>query len=159
MSLRVILCPVVGTGTPGDSRAFPPVPPDPFRPKLDGLIGLKAMSAVIPSNADGSPKFAWCVVMARADDWTAVDADAQNERLFGIDLPDAVDTFAELKVFLQSKTVGDIPPARRQALNERLTARGIDTSQVTLATTWWQVLRGIYRHLIGRLPDGDGPQA
>lgn len=109
------------------------------------------------SPTDGSPLRSWSVVLARAGDWTATNADADYETIFGIDLPDSIDTFAELKAFLQSKVVGDIPAVRRQALNAKLTARGIDTSQVTLQTTWWQVLRGIYRHLNGGVDlNGDG---
>jgi hypothetical protein len=135
MSLRFYLCPLVGDGLSEETA---------YRPQLAGLANFASM---IPHNPDGTPKFNWCVAVARQADWTALDADAQLERLFGIDLPDTIDTFAELKAYLQSKTVGDIPVARRQAINDKLTARGIDTSQITLATTWWQVLRGIYKKL------------
>lgn len=142
-----MLVPIVGTG--GDLNGQP----NPYRPKISGLADH---TAIIPSNADGTPKFNWCVVLSRAADWSIVDADATLERLFGIDLPDTLNTFAELKAFLQSKTVADIPQARRTALNTRLTNHGLDTSQVTLSTTWWQVLRGIYTQVLGSTPAGDG---
>jgi hypothetical protein len=145
MARRFYLCPIIGTGVGVDG----------YRPKLYGLADLASM---IPSNPDGSHKFNWCVALALQSVWTALDADAQLERLFGIDLPDTADTFAELKAYLQSKTVGDIPAARRPAINDKLIARGIDTSQVTLQTTWWQVLRGIYRHVNGGVDlANDGP--
>jgi hypothetical protein len=138
-----MICPVVGDGT---------VVGGAYRPKIDGLT---AYSAVIPSNADGSPAFNWCACVARTIDWTIVDADAAMERIFGIDLPDSIDTFAEIKAFLKSHTIGDIPAARRQALDDRLTTRGVDTSAITLQWTWLQVLALIYRHLLGYTPGED----
>lgn len=148
MSLRFYLCPIVGDGLTNETS---------FRPKL---YGIATFAWMIPSKPDGTPQFTWAAAVVRATDWTALDADATLEKLFDTaDLPDTINTFAEIKAFLQSKTVGDIPLARRQALNTRLIAHGIDTSQVTLATTWLQVLRGIYRHLNGGVDIvGDGPQ-
>jgi hypothetical protein len=146
VGIRVYFCPIVGDGLTTETA---------FRAKLAGLV--PQVSASIPHNPDGTPKFNWALAVARATSWSVVNADAALERIFGIDLPDTIETWAELKAFLQSKTVGDIPLARRQALNDKLTARGIDTSQVRLQTTWWQVLRGIVRHLNdGVLPSGDG---
>lgn len=144
MALRYYLCPIVGDGLTTATA---------YRPKLHGLA---PWAGLIPSNPDGTPKFNWTIVLARATDWTALDADAALERLFGIDLPDTTNTFAEIKAYLQAHTVADIPQARRAALNTRLTNHGLDTSQVTLATTWWQVLRGIYQQVSGAA--GDGPQ-
>jgi hypothetical protein len=143
-SLRFYLCPVIGDGSDDNT----------YRPKL---TGLGEFSAMIPSNPDGTPKFSWTAVVVRATDWAALDADPTLEKLFDTsDLPDGINTFAEVKAYLQSKTVGDIPVLRRQALDTRLTAKGIDTSAVTLQTTWWQVLKGIYRHLHGADVAGDG---
>lgn len=144
MGIRIYICPIIGTGADNDDWRASGVPQN--------------YSSIIPSNpVDGSPLFPWALVVARATNWSAQDANATLERLFGIDLPDTVDTWAEMKALLQSRTVADIPAARRQALNDRLTARGIDTSQVTLQTTWWQVLRGIVRHLNGGVDSkGDG---
>lgn len=145
MGLRFYISPVIGDGL---------TPETAYRAKVGGTH-----AAMIPSKTDGSPQFNWCVATVRAANWVQADGDATLERLFGIDLPDTVDTFAELKAFLQSKTVGDIPAARRQALNTRLTNHGIDTSQVTLATTWWQLLKGIYKTLNnGVALTTDGPQ-
>ena len=143
--LRFYLCPVIGSGSDAD----------PYRPKLHGLGGFAAM---IPSNATtGAPLFSWTVAIVRAVDWAALDADLELEKLFDTsDLPDGINTFAEVKAYLQSKTVGDIPVLRRQAMDIRLTAKGIDTSAITLQTTWWQVLKGIYRHLHGTDVNGDG---
>jgi hypothetical protein len=141
MGLRIYLSPIV-TGTLGGS------------PVYRAKVRAPSTSATIPTDMNGTPLFNFCPVVARASDWSAIDADATLERVFGIDLPDSIDTFAELKAYLQSKTVGDIPPLRRQALNTRLTNHGLDTSQVTLATTWWQVLLGIYRQLGDQNSDG-----
>lgn len=145
MGLRFYISPVIGDGLTLETA---------YRSKIGGHH-----STMIPRNPDGTPKFNWCLTIVRADDWAQANADASLERLFGIDLPDTVDTFAELKTFLQSKTVSDIPVARRQALNTRLTNRGIDTSQITLQTTWWQVLRGIQKMLNNNAALGnDGPR-
>lgn len=145
MGLRIYFCPIVGDGL---------TPQTAFRAKLSGIA--PSVAAVIPHAPDGKPKFTFAPCIARSADWSTADADAALERMFGIDLPDTIDTFADLKAFLQSKTVADIPAARRQALNTRLTNHGLDTSQVTLSTTWWQVLKGIYQQLGN--PPGDGPQ-
>lgn len=148
MGLRLYLCDIVGDG---------------LSPQTAFRTGLQRTAVVgtepnIRTTVAGAPLFTWHLHVARATDWSAPDADATCVRLFdAADLPDTIDTFAELKAFLQSKVVGDIPLARRQALNSRLTARGIDTSQVTLATTWWQVLRGVVKQLNdGVLPAADG---
>lgn len=148
MGLRLYLCDVIGDG---------------FSPATAFRTGLQRTALVgsepnIRTDATGAPAFTWHLHVARAANWSVQDADATLVRLFdAADLPDTIDTWAELRAFLQSKTVGDIPLARRQALNSRLTARGIDTSSVTLATTWWQVLRGVVKQLNGGvLPAGDG---
>lgn len=143
MPLRLYFSPIIGDGLTPDTA---------FRTKFTGNC-----AAAIPSKADGTPQFNFAPAVIRASDWTAYDADATLQRLFDIDLPDTIETFADLKVFLQSKTVGDIPAARRTTLNTRLTNHGLDTSQVTLATTWWQVLRGIYQQM-GVPMGNDGPQ-
>lgn len=131
MTLRIYLCPIIGDGL---------TPETAFRPKLDGLAEY---SVRIPHQANGTPRRNWTICIASNPVWTLLDVDSTLERLFGIDLPDAIDTRAELRAFLQSKVVGDIPPARRRALNDRLTAKGMDTSGITLQTTWLQVLRAI----------------
>jgi len=147
MGIRIYICPVIGDGLS---------PATAWRPKAADLVnsGVERFEAVLQQRmAD----FAWTLAIARSSSWTAADADAQLERVFGIDLPDNINTWPEVKAFLQSKTVGDIPAARRLALQTRLEAKGIDTSQTTLQTTWWQVLRGIVRHLNnGVLPSEDG---
>ena len=144
MPIRVYLSPLVGNGQPDN----------PYRAKR---MDVSSCTAIIPSNPDGTPLFSWSLVISRAASWELADADATLERLFGVDLPDTIETWAEMRAYLQSKVVGDIPANRRNQLNNRLTAFGIDTSQVTLQTTWWQVLRGIIRHLNrGVDPSGDG---
>ena len=132
MSIRIYVCPIAGDGLTVETA---------WRAKVSSLVD--AHTAVIPNNADGTPKYNFALVVARAANWTNADADSTCARMFGIDLPDTVNTWADMKAFLQSKTVGDIPAARRQQLNTLLTNHGFDTSQVTLSTTWWQVLRGI----------------
>jgi hypothetical protein len=146
VGIRVYLSPIVGTGTYAN----------PYRAKANDL-GLQYSGELVPNKPDGSPQFDCTVIAPFRATWALLDADATFERLFDIDLPDSINTWSELKAFLQSKTVGDIPALRRQALNTRLTNHGFDTSQVTLATTWWQVLRGMVQQLNnGVLPSGDG---
>jgi hypothetical protein len=146
MAIRLYICPIIGVGTYED----------PYRAKA-GDLGVRYCGELIPSNADGSPKFSVTLIAVPQASWSALDADPTFERLFGVDLPDTVNTWADLKTFLQSKTVADIPTLRRQALNTRLSNRGFDTSQVTLTTTWFQVLRGMVRQLNnGVLPKAEG---
>lgn len=138
MGIRVYLCPVIGDGL---------TPETGYRA---GIVGKASrLGHIIPSNPDGTPKFSWCLSFAHDIDWTVPDGDAELERLFGIDLPDSIDTFAELRTYLQGRTVGEIPAARRTALDTRLTNKGVDTSSITLQSTWWEVAVLVVKHLTG----------
>jgi hypothetical protein len=155
MSLRFYICPVIGDGLSEETAQ---------RPKLHDYVvagAIRRMSCIVKTDPDGKAQFPWTAGIARATDWSALDADPEMVKLFDTaDLPDSMDTFAELKAYLQSRTVANIGPARRRALNARLGDFGIDTSGVTLQTTWWNILRGIYRHLNEGLDIvTDGPRA
>ena len=135
MSVRLYLCPIIGDGINTETA---------FRAKLSGMVN--ALLALIPnkSSTDGTPQFTFAFCAARSQDWTAVDADATLDKLFDTaDVPDTVNDWPSLKAWLQSKTVGDLSAARRQALNTKLTSYGFDTSQVKLTTTLWQVIIGM----------------
>src|SRR5678815_5674826 len=62
-----------------------------------------------PSNADGTPASTWVITVGRAADWTAANADTALVDLFGGDIPTTVDTAADLKTLLRTRTVGDVP--------------------------------------------------
>jgi hypothetical protein len=131
MSVRVWAGPTVGSGTSAD----------PYRPKAAQYC--TAQASFFPSNSDGTPASAWVITIGRASDWTAAEADAQLTDLFAGDLPASIDTPAGLKAFLRTRTVGDVPIARRNALQANLDALGVVRSDFTLATPLWKVFQRV----------------
>lgn len=132
MSVRVWAGPWVGTGTALD----------PYRPKAAQYC-TRGSSNFFPSNSDGSPASTWVVAIGRAPDWTAASADAELTDIFAGDLPASIDTPSDLKVFLRTRTIGDIPLARRQQIQTNLDSLGVGRADFTLATPLWKVFRRI----------------
>jgi hypothetical protein len=91
--IRVYICPVIGSGVKGDS----------YRSKA-ATFGYEYAN-FIPSNLDGTPKFSWALAVVRSADFTAIEADATCDDLFGGDLPANVDTRPELRALLKNRTV------------------------------------------------------
>lgn len=96
-----------------------------------------------PSNADGTPASTWVLTMGRAVDWTPAEADAEMIDLFGGDLPASANTPDELRAFLRSRTVGDVPLVRRQAIQANLDSLGVVRSDFTLSTPLWKVFQRV----------------
>lgn len=119
------------------------------------MSGLAAFTGCLPAKVGGALARNWCVVIARASNWSALDADSELERVFSIDLPDNLDSVPELLAFLRSRTVGQIPTARRNALQSRLAALGVDLTGIGLASTWFEVFQRVRRAILGFDP-GDG---
>jgi hypothetical protein len=94
-----------------------------------------------PSNMDGTPASTWIVTVGRAADWTAASADAALVDLFGGDLPSTVDTTADLKSLLRTRTVGDVPLARRNTITGQLDTLGVARADFTLTTPLWKVFQ------------------
>ena len=113
MSLKLILCPVIGDGQTIDTS---------YRPKIMDYVHIET-TAIIKSNPDGSPRFPWCLCLVRKSDWADVAGDVDIESVFGVDLPESIDDFQSLKAFLQSRTIGDIPAQRRQRSSDISAAR------------------------------------
>lgn len=84
--------------------------------------------AIIPTKSDGSPKFNWCLV-----------------RLTDPDNAIGTDLFKLPEVNL-SMTVRDIPQAKRQAIKNKLDSLGINTSWITLDSTFREIIKkvGLY---------------
>ncbi len=88
MAKRWYLSPVVGTGTLDD----------PYRAQIEASGAAHA--ALIPTNANGTPRFAWCLVRVAAGDLSGIEADS---RLFSFS--DDLDT-----------PLSSLPPARRTVI-------------------------------------------
>mgnify|MGYP001573658722 CR=1 FL=1 len=131
MPVRLVICPIIGTGTEDD----------PYRAKVADYGGHHACA--IPTGPLGAPMKSWCLAAINAADLTAVDANP--------DIRDVVEGFADgfngsraaLRTFLSTHTVGDVPALKRAAINARLTALGVDTTGLTLASTLWDVIQRI----------------
>jgi hypothetical protein len=92
-----------------------------------------------PVNPDGSPASAWVITAGRNADWTAAQADTDLDDLFGGDLPASIDTVDALKSFLRSRTISQVPTARRNAINAVLAEYGVVTTDFNGATPLWRV--------------------
>ena len=132
--LRWVVCPVVvDTSVDADWVG----PPDPVRkPKLAGLIDPStgreyAWSAAIDT-------LDWCVVAVYGGDFTPLNADATIIHLLEIDLTDGDDA-------RHFQTVRDLNfnTARLNRIKNRLQARGVDTTGITLDTYLVDILRRI----------------
>lgn len=120
MARRFLLCDVIGTGT----RA------DPYRPVVADLP--VTFMALIPTDAAGRPARSWCFVLASATDLSAAVGKT------------GVDPFPNA---LLDDTIGSIPAATRQAIQDALTRRGATIPQVTLATMFRVFVRNVGRQL------------
>jgi hypothetical protein len=144
--IRVYICPVIGTGTKAD----------PYRSK--GADFGYQFSSFIPSRPDGTPLFTWALTVLVGADFSAIDADAACDDLFGGDLPASVNTRDELRAFLRANTIADVPLARRNAITAVLDKYGVDRTDFTGTTRLWRVLQRVvgtlFRSTLAELDDG-----
>ena len=148
MSIRLYLCPVLGDGLSSDTA---------FRPGLEDIRKAQVTSgdALHCRRNLAIVGHDFFLVAMRLTDWTNADADSTLVKLFdSANLPDTITDWQSFKAFLQSKTVGNLTAAQRQAFNTKLTNFGFDTSQVTLSTTLWQVFVGMLNQM-GYQANGD----
>lgn len=135
--IRAYICPVVGSGTKQD----------PYCSKARSF-GYQ-FANYIPSKPDGSPLFTWSLAVLNSSDFTAIDADASCDDLFGGDLPANIDSRAELRNMLKTTTVLDVPVARRNAITAVLDKYGVDRTDFTGQTLLWRVLQRVVGTLFG----------
>jgi hypothetical protein len=140
MAVRYYICPVIGDGTSAN----------PYRPKVRNYPTIETSAAIDFALRN------WCLVRVLANDFTAIDADAECVDLFErlSDVSGAT-TKSEIVSWLKAHTVGDVPAAARNRIQDRLTAIGVSTTGITLQTTLWEVVIRIYRTLepVNRLED------
>lgn len=96
---------------------------NPWSPDINEDGFRSGMNAYIPSKLDGSPKFNWCLIWCKDIDVFA-----------GTDL-------LKFPKNVLNMTVADIPQAKRIAINNKLTALGIDTSSITLSTPLRKIIK------------------
>ncbi len=84
---------------------------------------------IIPSNLDGTPKYNWALVRLETP------STATGENLFKIPMPTL------------TTTVGDIPQAKRQAIKQKMQAKGISTAWITLDHTLRDIIIKIGKYL------------
>ncbi|MBA3622931.1 MAG: hypothetical protein H0W48_00375 [Methylibium sp.] len=123
---RYYLCDVIGDG----QDAEPTATTGPFRPAVADKGVLWA--GVIPTGPDGRPLKPWCLVIVDAPNHAPVLADQRVDRL-----PD----------FPLDGKVSAVNAATKTAMLNAMTKRGIDTSFVTGADGYRDVIRGIGRSL------------
>lgn len=137
--IRVYICPWVGTGTKQD----------PYRAKVADL-GYPNFSTFFPSRQNGTPASSWVLVVVRSQDFSALDADATCDDLFGGDLPASVTDRDSLLTLLRSRTVGDVPVARRSKITAVLDEYGVARADFTASTPLWKVMQRVASTLFER---------
>lgn len=138
MALRVYICPIIGSGTRQD----------PYRSK--GVDYGFEHTSFLPSKTDGTPGSAWTLSVLRGSDFTAIDADATCDDLFGGDLPDTVDSRNDLLPFLRSRTVANVPTARRNRITGVLDKYGVVRTDIVNATPLWKVMQRVVATVLER---------
>jgi hypothetical protein len=131
VALRVYITPWVGSGTRED----------PYRSKA--VDYYPEVSTFFPSKVDGTPASAWVVAVIRSSDFTAIDADSTCDDLFAGDLPGTVQTRDDLLTLLRSRTVANVPTARRNAITAVLDKYGVVRSDVVGSTPLWKVMQRV----------------
>lgn len=107
MAQRIYLSPLVGDGTANN----------PYRPKIADM-GVPWVG-VLASNANGSPKFNWAIVLVSADDLTSLDGDA------------TLDAFPNVNA---NTPIASLAIATRNQLQNGITGRGIGVTIANHAT-------------------------
>lgn len=131
MSLRVYATPWIGTGTK----------PDPYRSKMAAYTPKYV--SFFPSQGDGAPGSSWVLAIGRLADWSAVEADATMVDIFGGDLPNTIESKADLVAALRARTIGSLPTPRRNAIQASLDDLGVPRADFTTATTMLTVFRRV----------------
>lgn len=134
--IRAYICPVIGTGTKQDL----------YRSK--GMDFGYQCANFIPS-LTGAPSSTWALAAVRAADFTAIDADTTCDDLFQGDLPANVNTRDDLAAYLRSRTISDVPLARRTAITAVLDKYAVDRTDFTGQTPLWRVLQRVVSTLFG----------
>ena len=124
---KYYICPIIGDG----SFEFP------YRPKVADYSGVN-WAGIIPSKSDGIPKFGWCLVLVSSSDFTNIEMDSTIQDIFQKYV--SGNSWADIKFFLKSKTVGDIPLVERIKIRTYLTNIGVDFTDVMLSTTLLEIL-------------------
>ncbi|MCH7994447.1 MAG: hypothetical protein IIB57_08380 [Planctomycetes bacterium] len=146
MSMRLYWSPIVGTGTTQN----------PIRAALEDKAGILRTSSVIQPkppytvqgdlNVDaGKPVHSHALVLARATDWSNVEADPAE--LLLAEFPDGQRFIERIK----SATVANLSSARRTAWLMVLGDLGAPTGDITGATPMIRVLRRLFRHVDQRV--------
>jgi hypothetical protein len=103
-----------------------------------------------PSNTDGSPASSWVLTAGRAADWTAAEADVDLIDIFAGDLPASVNTPAELRNYLRTRTIAQVPLARRNAITANLDTLGVIRTDFVGTTPLWKVFQRVASTLFER---------
>lgn len=133
MAVRVYICPWVGSGTRADM----------YRSKAEDY-GYE-VSSFIPSRGDtnGAPASPWVMTVCIAPDFSAIAADPTCDDLFAGNLPATILNKDDLRVFLKTHTVSDIPGSRRPDILAVLDKYGIVRTDITNSTSLARLMQRI----------------
>lgn len=103
--------------------------------------------ALLPLNSDGSMASPWVIIAGAASDWTAAESDALIDDLFAGDLPSSINTLSELRTFLRTRTIADVPLARRNDITAVLDEYGVVRSDFVGSTPLIRVFQRVFSTL------------
>lgn len=114
---------------------------DPFRPKTRNYFEECSMLISIGSN--GLPNTSWVVSFVRGEDFTGIDADPECDDLFAGDLPNNLETKADVVQFLRTRTLSDVPTGRRNAMIATLDKYGVVRTDLVGSVPVWKMVQRV----------------
>ena len=138
------------------SQILPPDPAPPpeldlpwkdyWRLSLDDAVPRVSFTTEIPRLPDGLPAFAWGLAYVKGEDFTGVDADIRNFRLFQGHEGVRTD-LRDLLTRLDAQTWSNLTQAMRTNIRARLASLGISTADVTGTVSLRAIMQKVGRHL------------
>lgn len=140
------------------SQVLPPEPtppPDPettpwknyWRLAIDDASPRVAFAAHIPTLPNGTPSFPWGIAFAKGEDWSGVDADPRNIRLFDSAEGEDKAEIEDLIAWSNATAWRDVGVVRRNRIRATLANWGVETGDITNATSMRAILQKIGRFL------------
>lgn len=100
-----------------------------------------------PSKADGTPAATWVITIGKNTDWSAAEADPAVTDIFAGDLPGSVVDRDSLISFLKTRTISNVPLAKRNIITSNLDTLGVNRADFVGATKLWKVFQRIISSL------------
>lgn len=139
---------------PPDPQPLDPEAPwkDYYRPAVsDAQPRVSSVNMIPTSKTDGRPMFLWALVFAKGEDWSGVEADPRNFRLFAGEEGDPFDLKSMMDA-LALKRLSDVAAPKKAAIRNFLNSKGLT---LTGSESFREILRAVRRRLNPNDIDGE----